>query len=265
MEPSHIAERTTTNQSVERALAVLKVFGAEGQPLRVNEVAKLCDLGTSTTSRLLATLVDAGMLERSEGGAYQLGSAVITLAGAALNQSPLCREARPVAYEISCEMGLGANVAERRDNQVFYLLHFDGKLAPRSHTLIGRRNPLHATALGKCLASEMSSTERSEAFTAYPLYPYTPNTIVDRDALDRELDLVQHRGYATENEELALSRCCVAAPIRGRDGTILAAISISGPISAVNLDEREPEFARKVLESADRIGTAIGASHRRLL
>jgi DNA-binding IclR family transcriptional regulator len=252
-----------TNQSVERALAVLKVFGQDGEPRRVTDVAKLCGLGTSTTSRLLATLVDAGFLERLETGSYQLGRVVITLAGAALNQWQLYREAKPVAYEISRATGLGANVAEMRDNQLFYIVNFDGPMAPRAYTLMGRHNPLHATGLGKCLISELSPAQRSEIFAAEPLHSYTPRTIVDVATLERELALVRQRGYATEREELGFSRGCVAAPIHGRDGTVVAAISTSGPLSALAIDERENELARITVEAADRIASAIGAPQAR--
>jgi DNA-binding IclR family transcriptional regulator len=250
-----------TNMSVQRALGVLTLFAEHGPVLRVGEVARLCGLGASTASRLLATLVDADLLERDTTGSYQLGSAVITLAGVALNRSSLYREARTVAYEISTDTGLGVNVAELRDGKVFYLLHFDGRLAPRSYTLMGRRNPLHATGLGKCLLADLSPDERLRLVGAGPFDSYTAHTLTDPASLDEHLRLVGARGYATEREELALSRACVAAPIRGRGNAVVAAISISGPLSALRLEDREPELSRMVIEAADRIGAAVGAVH----
>jgi DNA-binding IclR family transcriptional regulator len=257
----HRSGASGTNTSVQRALGVLTLFAEHGPVLRVGEVAKLCGLGASTASRLLATLVDAGLLERDAGGSYQLGPAVITLAGVALNRSQLYREARVVAYEISADTGLGVNVAELRDEKVFYLLHFDGRLAQRSYTLMGRHNPLHATGLGKCLLAERSAADRSELLGSGPYDSYTAHTLTTPESLDEQLRLVRERGYATEREELALGRACVAAPIRGRGGAVVAAISISGPLSALRLEEREAEFSRTAIEAADRIGTAIGAVH----
>src|ERR1700678_1248543 len=139
-DPAQTEQRSPsgTNLSVQRAIGVLTLFAENGPVLRVGEVARLCGLGASTASRLLATLVDSDLLERDATGAYQLGSAVITLAGVALNRSSLYREARTVAYEISTDTGLGVNVAELRDGRVFFLLHFDGRLAPRSYTLMGQ-------------------------------------------------------------------------------------------------------------------------------
>ena len=252
--------RLGTNQSVERAIAVLKAFADRGRALRVGEVALLCGLGTSTTSRLLATLVAEGMIERSDSGSYQLGPEVITLAGVALNHSQLAREARQVAYEVASTTSLGANVAERRDNRVFYLVHFDGAMAPRAYTLLGRRSPLHATGLGKALISELPPEEHARLLGKPPWDAYTPHTATQPDQMERELAVIRQRGYATEREELAFGRGCVSAPIRGRDGRVVAAISVSGPLSALRLEARERELARTVIEAADRIGAAIGAS-----
>jgi DNA-binding IclR family transcriptional regulator len=252
---------TKGTNSVQRALGVLTLFAEHGPVLRVSDVVKLCGLGASTASRLLATLADANLLERDGGGSFQLGPAVITLAGVALNRSQLYREARTVAYEISADTGLGVNIAEMRDGKVFYLLHFDGRLAPRSYTLMGRHNPLHATGMGKCLLADLSPSEVTRLLGAGPFDSYTAHTLTDPEDLDEHLRLVRARGYATELEELALSRACVAAPIRGHGGAVVAAISISGPLSALRLEEREAELARMVIEAADRIGTAIGAVH----
>lgn len=253
-------DRNATNQSVFRALSVLWLFAEHGPTLRVAEVANLCDLGSSTASRLLGTLVGAKLLERDAAGAYQLGAAAITLAGVALNRSELYRAARTIASEISCETGLGVNVAELRDDRVFYLLHFDGRLAPRSHTLMGRHSPLHATGLGKCLLAHLPDEQRANLLTASPLRRYTPHTICDPAELERELVRIRERGYATEVEELAFSRGCIAAPILGWSGAAPAAISISGPLSALAIEETEAAMARSVIEAGDRISTALRAS-----
>lgn len=61
------------------------------------------------------------------------------------------REARQIAQNLAADLGLGANVAIRRGDQLLYLLNCEGRQAPRSFTLAGQRNPLHATGPGKAL------------------------------------------------------------------------------------------------------------------
>lgn len=53
-----------TNQSVERAVSVLRALDSGRAELRVSDVAELTGLGSSTTSRLLSTLERLDMVER---------------------------------------------------------------------------------------------------------------------------------------------------------------------------------------------------------
>jgi DNA-binding IclR family transcriptional regulator len=247
------------NQSVERALLVLRVFTGGRGELRVSDVAKAAGLGLSTASRLLATLETAGFVDRDPvSGLYRLGLDVVSLGGAVLNAHPVHREARQVAQNLAAELGLGANVAVRRDDRLFYLLNFEGRQSPRAFVLAGQRNPLHATGLGKSLLSGLTADERRDLLPDAALTAYTPRTIVDHERLDREIEKVAARGYATEVEELALGRACVAAPIRDGSGTVVAALSVSGALSVIDLGVREPALASAVIEAADSISVGLG-------
>lgn len=249
---------TGNNQSVERAVVVLRAF-VHGRPeLRVSDIARITSLGQSTVSRMLATLESLGLVERDPGsGLYRLGLDHLTFAAVALNNHPVHREGRQVAQELACRLGLGANIAVRDGSTLFYLCNFEGRLAPKSFALAGQRNPLHATGIGKCLLLELEPAERRELL-GDELPAYTPHTLARYDDLDAQVDLVRARGYATEVEELSLGRACIAAPIRDAQGGIVAALSISGPLSAIDLTGREPELAGLVIEAADSIATGLG-------
>ncbi|GAA2329717.1 IclR family transcriptional regulator [Dactylosporangium salmoneum] len=248
-----------SNQSVERALTVLRVFTAGRSELRVSDVAKLADLGLSTASRLLATLEAAGFVDRDPvSGLYRLGLDTVSLAGAVLNGHPVHREARQIAQNLAAELGLGVNVAVRREATLFYLLNFEGRQAPRSFVLSGQRNPLHATGLGKSLLTGLSAAERRALLPASGLVAYTPKTVTTHEQLDAAVELTLSRGYGTEIEELAHGRACVAAPIRDGSGAVVAALSVSGPLSAIDLQHREAELSRCVIEAADSISIGLG-------
>jgi DNA-binding IclR family transcriptional regulator len=215
-------------------------------------------LGQSTVSRLVGALESLGFLAHDpRSGLYRIGATVVGLAGLSLNQSPVHRQARQAAQELAAELGLGANVAERHGTHLFYLCHFEGRRAPRPFTLIGRNGPLHATALGKALLCGMTAEE--VAALLGPDYPaYTPKTTTGLDSLLATLQEVRSRGYATEVEELAFGRACLAAPVRDRSGEVVAALSVSGPLSAMDLPHRQEELAIKVIECADQISTGLG-------
>lgn len=254
-----ITRESGGTQSVERALSLLCAFTEEHPELRISELVAGTGLGQSTVSRLVGALESLGfVVQDKRSGLYRLGPRVVALAGIALNQSTVGRQARQIAQNLAHDLGLGANVAERHGAELFYLCHFEGRLAPRSYTLLGRGGPLHATGLGKSLLSDLTADEVAEVVGDGPYLEYTPRTITDAKTLTRELDEVRSRGYATEVEELAFGRACIAAPIRDRSGRVVAALSVSGPLSALDLPARERELVMKVIENADQISTALG-------
>ena len=229
----------------------------DGQPRRVADVANHVGLCQSTASRLLSTLEGLELVERDPlSTLYRLGPVLITLAGIALNQHPVHRAARQIAQNLAGKLGLGVNVAVRRENTLFYLCNFEGENSPKSHTLIGQRNPLHSTGIGKCLLLAVPAAERGELLGE--MQKFTASTISTLDALDVELERVAARGYSVEVEELALGRACIAAPILDQSGELCAAISISGPLSAIDLEHRETELSRIVIETADSISSSLG-------
>ena len=244
------------NQSVEKAIAVLETF-VSGEPMRVGDVARAAGIGQSTASRLLATLEAGGLVERDpQTTLYFLGSELLTLAGIAINQNRVHRVGRQIAQSLAGKLGLGVNLALLRGAELIYLCNFEGPLSPKSHTLMGQRVPLHATSIGK---STLVGTSRHSRQALMPqLARYTEATITTHDALDRDVSLIARRGYATEVEEFVLGRASVAAPVLDQSGRIVAAVSISGPRSTIDLEAREAELGRIVIETADRISSGLG-------
>jgi DNA-binding IclR family transcriptional regulator len=245
-------------QSVERALSLLSVFTEERPQLRISELVAATGLGQSTVSRLAGALVGLGFLTHDgRSNLYGIGPQVVSLAAVGLNESPVHQQSRQLVQELAATLGLGVNVAERHGAELFYLCHFEGRLAPRHSTLVGRAAPLHATALGKALICELPADTVAELIgTEYP--QYTPRTVTTPAELAAALSEVRQRGFATELEELAFGRTCLAAPIRDRTGRVVAALSVSGPLTAMNLPDRQDELAMTVIEHADRISSGLG-------
>ncbi|MEU8825224.1 IclR family transcriptional regulator [Streptomyces sp. NPDC048636] len=255
-----------TNQSVERAVAVLRALGASGPERRVSDIAVDAELGPSTTSRLLATLEQLDLVERNPvSGLYRLGLGTLPLATMALNGHPVHRASRMVLQTLAARTELGANVAVLRGSELVFLANFEGARAPKAYAQAGHTAPLHATAMGKCLISRMTGAER-RALLGQKLAPQTEYTVVSHEVLDQECDAVRRAGCATEVQERALGRSSLAAPVLDSWGAVVAAISLWGPASllgslsaAGSPGTREAELAGMVIEAADAVSQALGA------
>jgi DNA-binding IclR family transcriptional regulator len=257
------SESVGGTQTVERAMSLLACFTEEAGELRVSELCTLTGLGQSTVSRMMSALDRMRfVVQDARTGLYRLGPAAVALGTIALNGSPIFRASRQIAQNLARKIEIGVNVAELSGFTFTYLCNFEGALAPKSFAMAGRTGPLHATGIGKALLSGMTDEQVDEYFTQTP-QRFTPHTIVDRAAMQIALDESRSRGYATEIEELAFGRACIAAPIRNRAGEIVAGLSASGPLSVLDLHASHQELALQLIEAADEISVALGYSPSR--
>lgn len=118
---------------------------------------------------------------------------------------------------------------------------------------LGRPSGLHCTAAGKAVLAH-DDEERVEAvLDRYGLPAVTENTITDTGTLLDQLDEIRERGVAFSFEESVPGIRAVATPIHAADGTVLGAITISGPSSRLRGEWFEEELPNRLRESANLI------------
>lgn len=246
-------------QGIARAASVLSALGAStAGGMRASEIGRVTGLGASTMARLLSSLEELDYVAKdAESQLYTIGPAILKLSSQGLNQNPVHRESRAVAEALAQATGLSVNVAIRYDASAVYVSHFEGSLAPKAHTMIGMPQPLHASALGKCLLLDMTEPERRELLGESPLPSFTINTITDHSALTADLDASLDRGVCIEDQELALGRLCIAAPIRDASGAVVASISVSGRLTVMREQDIDA-LTEHMIEAADRISVGLG-------
>jgi DNA-binding IclR family transcriptional regulator len=124
---------------------------------------------------------------------------------------------------------------------------------------MGRRLPVHATALGKVLVAgeqERQAFDR-EVLSGPGVEALTPATLVDRDKLIEHLGAVAVRGWAADWEESSPGLCCAAAPVVAPSGRIVAALSVSAPSSRLTPESLEQHLAPAVLAAAEGLTRQI--------
>ncbi|MFF0223334.1 IclR family transcriptional regulator [Streptomyces sp. NPDC004629] len=246
-------------QAIERAISLLSCFSGTTNELRSSELCAKTGLGQSTVSRMMSTLDRLGfVVQNPRTGLYRLGPMAVTLGSVALNSSVVYRAGRQIAQHLAQVTNLGVNLAELNGRALFYLCNFEGTGSPKSFTMAGRSAPLHATGLGKAVLSGRSAEFVRDYFRSELATAFTPHTITRPEDMTTALTEIRDRGYATEVEELAFGRACLAAPIRGRTGEVIAALSISGPLSAIDLPRRQQLLGSRLIEAVDEISVALG-------
>ena len=244
--------------SVQRALDILNLFDKGHVELGNAEIAKLMDLPTGTAAGLIYTLRINHYLDQNPANRkYRLGLKLAERAAVLLDQLDLRKVAAPFLEELRDWCGESVNLAIRDGNEVVYIERMFGDHSLGIRSELGRRGPLHSTALGKAIFSFLPESERQKLILTYDFYPVTPFTITDREIFVKELEDINQRGYSVDEQENELWGRCVGAPILNRFGYPIAAISISVPIQRFPKEDIH-KYGRKLIDIADSISQKMG-------
>jgi DNA-binding IclR family transcriptional regulator len=235
-------------QAIERAAQVLVHVVESPEPLGLGELAETTGLPKSTTSRVVSALERQGLVQRA--GGLRPGPVLMRFAQRGLGAT-LVELADEALRRLAEESGETTNLAVPTPIGVEHLAQRDSRHFVGVANWVGKRVPLHSAANGKVFL----------AYGAAPvpdsLEQLTPRTIVDRAALEQELERMRTRGYATAADELELGLSALAAPVSGAGGEVVAALSISAPTIRLPAD-RMRQLARPLLEQARALSARLG-------
>ncbi len=242
-------------QSVDRALEILEYLAAHGEA-GVTDLAAHLGVHKSTAFRLVGALEGRGLVEQpGDRTKYRLGMGLLRLAGAVPVPRDVTAVGRRVCEDLAEEFGETVNLAVADAGAVVNIDQVRGGSSIISHNWIGERTPLHATSSGKVLMA--FDQELFLAATRRPLTRYTPATLVRPRDLADELAEVRRVGVAFTAEELEQGLSAAAAPVRRQDGTVVAAISVSGP--SFRLDQqRLADLGKAVSSGAEEVSRRLG-------
>ncbi|MFF5979605.1 IclR family transcriptional regulator [Streptomyces olindensis] len=244
-------------QSVDRAVSVLEILARRGEA-GVSEVATEIDVHKSTAFRLLGALEARGLVEQTaERGKYRLGFGIVRLAGAVTGRLDITQQGRPVCERLSEEIGETVNIAVLQEHFAVSLCQVRGPGAVGTHNWVGQLTPVHATSSGKILLAHLPAQDRAGVLAESGMRKLTPHTLTARTKLEKNLAEARERGYAWTLEELEIGLHAMAAPIRSRDGRVIAALSASGPAYRFT-EERMHELAPSLIGGAQEISHRMG-------
>ncbi|HYS39374.1 MAG TPA: IclR family transcriptional regulator [Pseudonocardiaceae bacterium] len=243
------------SQSLSRAVRLLTEL-AEG-PHSLDDLAAVLDVHKTTVLRLLRTLEDDRLVFRDAAYRYHLGAGLFALSSRALEQRPARAAAAPHLAALNRETGHTVHLAAYEGGEVVYIDKYEGRHSVRMYSRVGRRAPLHCTAVAKVLLAELPAAQRKAIAETMDYPRFTANTITSPADYLSELDRVRADGYALDNAEHEDFIHCAAAPIRALEGTVLAAVSMSVPKMVLDLDgllALIPDLLRAAAEASEECG-----------
>ena len=243
---------------MERAAAILRSMSRGRSSIGVVELARLLELPKGTVHGLLRTLQREGFVEQdAASGRYRLGAALLALGTQYLAASPLRSATLNAAQALATRTAESVRVGALYEGRVLIVHHVLRPDIGRARLDVGELLPVHATSLGKALL--VHHRDLVPPAEAGPLHRFTPATITDVSCLERELDMVAGRGWASELAELLPGVASIAVPIAPSEATEAGAIGIEGPIDRV-FEHHTPrsDLLSATVESARMVSRELG-------
>lgn len=219
------AKRPSGVQSIERAFELLETMAEHGGTMGVSQLAIATGLPLPTIHRLVRTLVGLGYLRQEPSRQYVLAPKLIRLGEQASKMIAIW--AHPHLEHLASELGESANLAMLDGDEIVYVAHAQSRQSMRMFTEVGRRVPLHCTAVGKAIVAQLPPTDVRAMIERTGMPKQTPNTLGGPDQLLCQLKTIASNGYAIDDGEQEVGVRCVAVAVPEAPSRL--AMSISGP------------------------------------
>lgn len=229
------SERTSATL---RAIAVLETVAAANAPLTLIEIMAATALAKPTAHRILALLVEAGLLAREPAGKhYTPGPRLSSLSLRVLAGSTWNGARHAILKSLVRQVGETCNLTTLDGAEVVYLDRVEAQWPLRLNFSSGSRVPAHACASGKLLLALMPARERRRILAALPLERFTGTTLTDPQALAEELGRIRRARLSTDNQEYLSGTVCVAVPVEDETHRVPAALAVHAPQSRMSLEQ----------------------------
>ncbi|KQS68648.1 IclR family transcriptional regulator [Modestobacter sp. Leaf380] len=221
----------TGESVVSRAVRVVDAFRPGETTLGVSEIARRAGLHVATASRLVAELVELGLLRRDTDRRVGLGLRLWELGARASPALSLREVAMPLMEDLHAVVGQHTQLGVLDGAEVLFLERLSAPGAVVNHTRIAGRLPLHASSSGLVLLAH-ASAELQERTLAGPLRAFTRETITTAARLRATLDQVRREGVVSCPGHIHRDACGIAVPVRSPSGAVVAALAVVVPNDA---------------------------------
>jgi IclR family pca regulon transcriptional regulator len=220
-------------QSLDRGLAVIRAFGPDRERLSLSEVARTTGLTRAAARRFLLTLVKLGYV-RSDGREFSLRPRVLELGYAYLSGLAMPEIAAPHLEELVARLRESSSISVLDGHYIVYVARVPTKRIMTVAISVGTRFPAHATSMGRVLLAGMAEPDFERYLAEADFEAFTGRTVTDPAELRRIVRKVAEQGYAIVDQELEEGLRAIAAPIRGPNGDVTAAINVSAHASRIS-------------------------------
>ena len=233
-----------------KAVQILDLLSQRTEPQTMSEISKYTEITMSTTNKILNTLDLVGFVSRdSQTKEYSLGPRLIQLANASFIQFDIARETYTTLKHLYENVNTTVNLGMFQDNQVMFVNKFTERDSSETAiSRIGFTQPIYCSAMGKAILARFTPEERKTYFEQVEIVPNTDHTITNTATLEKEIKLIQEKGYAIDDREAEEGIYCVGTTFKVSGDSNYYAFSISSPYHQVD-DARHDYLVSELMKT----------------
>ncbi|CAI0829391.1 Pectin degradation repressor protein kdgR [Serratia entomophila] len=246
--------------SVMKVFGILQALGDERE-IGITELSQRVMMSKSTVYRFLQTMKSLGYVsQEGESEKYALTLKLFELGAKSLQNVDLIRSADIQMRELSNHTRETIHLGALDEDSIVYIHKIDSMYNLRMYSRIGRRNPLHSTAIGKVLLAWRDRAEVEEILSQIAFTRSTAHTLTSAAELLPVLDQVRTQGFGEDVEEQEEGLRCIAVPVFDRFGVVIAGLSISFPTLRFSEDAKA-DYVKRLHTAARNISEQQGYHH----
>ena len=243
--------------TLDLALRIIELLADEPRPVALTRIAATFGASKATVYRHLATLARHGFVRQDPAtGRYEVGLKLMVLGERSRDRFDVARAARDELLRLRDRTGQAATLCTLVDNDVVVVELVQGHSVIEFGTRPGTRLSLHASAHGKVWLA-FGPDHLWAGVEGGGLTAWTPQTLVDAERLQRDVERVRSRGWSSAPNEVVLGVNAIAAPVFGHRRTLLGSLAIVGATQFIP-EEPPDEQIGPLLATADRISASLG-------
>jgi IclR family KDG regulon transcriptional repressor len=249
----------------ESVAAVLKVFAilqslSERNETGISELSVRLAMPKATVYRFLQTMKTLGYVRQEvDSERYGLSMRIFELGAKALQYPDLVEICKPHMQRLSESTGETVHLGMLIDSEIIYVHKVDSRHMLGMYSRVGRRAPLHCTAIGKVLLAWEKPERRTEILKGCDFKRFREKTITTREDFDVELERTLAQGFGQDREEFDDHIRCASIPIFDRMNQVVAGLSVSFPTFRYDT-AREPELVAELRNASRDISRQLGCT-----
>ena len=245
-------------QSVQRAINILNCFTAAASALTLSQISSRVNLNKGTVHGILNTLRNNGYISQNLSGQYMLGPELFAKASLApyTRRNAIADFSHEQLQVLSDRYESNGTIFTIDDNELFVIDYTSPTQSAFIIQKTSSRIPLHASASGKILLANMSSTDQEKYLMDNALTGFTPKTKTSLEKLKHDFSLIRKSGVAYEEDELYTGISAIAVPILSHYNSFMSGtLSLTG--LTANIRKNRQEISKALLALSKQISEAI--------